>query len=516
MARVGNVPVVSAYKGNIGQQMMRVGERLDNISEDYERKQKKELAEAKELYTQGLNINLYEGINELRNNPELSSNPQGLSAEMDKVLEKTLSDVDDDDVKMAVMVDYQLKKGTYINHAQTEFNRIQREKARSYAFDTVYANIDSMGLSFANALVGNYTDDDVVNFQHSLANIEANINAKDIDGTYLFTDAQRKAMKDDARGSYLRGFKEIFEQLDEKQQRDIEEALNNNSFNIAQISNKQNPEEKKDINIEDVVGESSYKDIKNYVKKYNRAVIAEKIKERKYRGLLAVEDFKENPSKATYDKLVELNPEMPEKTMDLYREIYEATPDYEATTIFNSAKEAKNGIVDFTSITEGTQEDNAVILDNLAKYVSKLQRSNTDGNLSQDDVEKFSNLAYRAVNDKVFAAQINRIFGEDSAFDKALRWVLPQGTMHKVEQIGGQTISAVVDRLLKNDPEGAQEVYKEGQKRAIQIRYPEIPFSKLKEGDIFWYGPTSQAFKFLGYGVDDVIVEVDPQTGAVK
>ena len=31
MARVGNVPVVSAYKGNIGQQMMRVGERLDNI-----------------------------------------------------------------------------------------------------------------------------------------------------------------------------------------------------------------------------------------------------------------------------------------------------------------------------------------------------------------------------------------------------------------------------------------------------------------------------------------------------
>ena len=39
MARVGNVPTVSAYKGNIGQQLMHVGNTLDDISQKYEKKQ---------------------------------------------------------------------------------------------------------------------------------------------------------------------------------------------------------------------------------------------------------------------------------------------------------------------------------------------------------------------------------------------------------------------------------------------------------------------------------------------
>lgn len=258
MARVGNVPVVSAYKGNIGQQMVRVGERLDNISEEYKQKQEKELAEAKKMYAQGLNINLYQSINELRNNPELSSNPQGLSAEMDKVLEKTLSDVDDDDVKMAVMVDYQLKKGTYINHAQTEFNRIQREKARSYAFDTVYANIDSMGESLANVINGTYTDDDIVNFQHSAAGIEANINAKDIDGTYIFTDSQRRQMLKDAKKQQVTAFKEVFDNLSQDDKDTIRESINKDTHVLLRT-------DKGDINIKDVIGGENYAEIKKFV-----------------------------------------------------------------------------------------------------------------------------------------------------------------------------------------------------------------------------------------------------------
>lgn len=48
------------------------------------------------------------------------------------------------------------------------------------------------------------------------------------------------------------------------------------------------------------------------------------------------------------------------------------------------------------------------------------------------------------------------------------------------------------------------------------MRYPEIPFQSMKEGDVFWYNPTGKAYKFLGYGLDDILVEVDPNTGARK
>ena len=77
---------------------------------------------------------------------------------------------------------------------------------------------------------------------------------------------------------------------------------------------------------------------------------------------------------------------------------------------------------------------------------------------------------------------------------------------------------------MNNDPEMAMKIYKNGQEEAIRIRYPEIPFDKLKVGDIFWYDSASlvpfrsagRALKFLGYSLDDVLVEVDPNTGAIK
>lgn len=232
MVRVGNVPTVSAYQGNIGQRLMQVGDRLEGISQEYENKQKKELAEAKKMYAQGLNVNLYNSINELRNDPKLSSNPQGLASAMDKVLEKTLADVDDEDVKLDVMVDYQLKKGTYINHAQAEFNRIQRENARSYAFDTIYANIDAMQTSLANALSGNYTEDDIANYQHSIEKLKRNINARDVDGTYLFSDAQRRSYAESIDKLYVNAFKDAYNNMNREQKKAVFSKLNADYYNI--------------------------------------------------------------------------------------------------------------------------------------------------------------------------------------------------------------------------------------------------------------------------------------------
>lgn len=494
MARVGNVPVVSAYKGNIGQQMMRVGERLDNISEEYKQKQEKELAEAKKTYTQGLNINLYQGINELRNNPELSSNPQGLSAEMDKVLEKTLSDVDDDDVKMAVMVDYQLKKGTYINQAQTEFNRIQREKARSYAFDTVYANIDSMGLSFANALVGNYTDDDVANFQHSLANIEANINAKDIDGTYLFTDAQRKAMKDDARGSYLRGFKAIYEQLDEKQQEEATKAIDNDSFEIVEVENKEKPEEKTKIKLKDVVGDKAYADIKKYTQDQRKKAVKARLDERKLLGDEALADFYDNPTEEGLEKILEYK-DLSENKIERLREKLEASPNYEAITTYEGVKDATKALNEFV---EKDFDSDEVEIDSFIDMMDKMKRTQDAGIVTPEENNVFVSEATNTLRDK----KLKKIFQDSTAsINDTMEWNAKQlsglemrnyvaehgrPTNNKsMSQLLGRFSSAVknmmrdglqaqVGFVANGDTESAEKVKKDTKRKILEFIHPEI------------------------------------------
>lgn len=266
------------------------------------------------------------------------------------------------------------------------------------------------------------------------------------------------------------------------------------------------------LNSKEFYGVLDSRDYNRY-KKYAKARQKE-INKDVYTG--AYNDFLREPTKEGLDRLYKLNPNMKEKTKTELNEIYENSPDYEARTIYEGADDAKSGIDDLSNFSEETLEDNAHFLDNVTAYVRKLQRSNAEGKLSKDDVNKYANLAYRVANEKMFAEQVHSVFGQPSAFSSAVNWTVGGGDFAKIKNIGLETINNTVDRLLNNDVEGALTAYKEGQKKAIQVRYPEINFTKLKEGDIIWYTPTKQALKFVGYGVDDVLVEVDPQTGVVK
>jgi len=499
MARVGNVPVVSAYRGNIGQQMMKVSERLEGISEDYERKQQQELAEAKKVYTQGLNINLYEGINELRNDPNYSANPKGLSDAMDKVLEKTLSDVTDDEVKSAVMVDYQLKKGTYINHAQTEFNRIQREKARSSAFDTVYANIDSMGLSFANALSGNYTDDDIANYMHSLENIKSNINARDVDGTYIFTDAQRRSMMKDAEGSYLRGFKAVYEQLDDKQQDDVMKAVNDDSFEIVKVTNKETPEEPKSIKLKDVIGDSAYNDIKKYTLDQRRKAVKARLDERKLLGDEALADFYDNPTEEGLEKILEYK-DLSENKIGRLRELLESSPNYEAITTYDGVKDATKAMNEFM---EQDFDSDEAELNSFVDMMDKIKRTQDAGNVTPEQNNVFVSEATNALRDK----NLKKIFQNSTAsINDTMEWNAKQlsglemrnyvaehgrpRNDYSMSQLLGRFSSAVknmmrdglqaqVAFISNGDIESAEKVKKDTKRQILEFVHPEIKGKKV-------------------------------------
>lgn len=228
-------------------------------------------------------------------------------------------------------------------------------------------------------------------------------------------------------------------------------------------------------------------------------------------------DFMEDPTEQKLDNLYKLNPDMKEKQKTELKEVYENSPNYEATTVFDGVKDAKSGLTELTNaFEEGSEEDNAVFLEKLTSYVQKLNRSNIQGKISAEDAKDYANLAYRAGKDKLFMNQVNSILNEPNAFGYAVNWAMDAGSYARVENIGLQTMKDVVQFMLSGNFEGARERYKAGQQYAIQVRYPDIDFNNLKVGDVIWYGPTKRAFKFLGYSVDDVLVEVDPNTGAMK
>ena len=494
MARVGYVPTVSAYEGNAGQQLMKVGKTLEGISQDYEKKQQTELAQAKKLYEQGLNIGLYNSINELRNDPNLSSNPQGLASAMDKVLEKTLADVTDDDVKMNVMVDYQLKKGTYINKAQTEFNKIQRQKAKSYAFDSVYANIDSMGMSFANALTGNSTNDDIANYQHSLNAIKNNINAKNPDGTYIFTDTQRRAMTKDAQSSYLNGFKAIYEQLDDKQKEDIAKSIDDDSFEIARVGEK--PEETQSIKLKDVVGEDAYKDIKKYTIEQRKKEAKAKLDEIKLMRDEALIETIRTKSVESLKKYEEYS-KLAKGDLETLQSYVESSPNYEATTTYEGVKDATKAINEYM---EKDFQNDEEMLKSFITMADKINRTQQAGILTEDKKKILIDGATGALADK----ELKKIFQNSvSSINEVMDWNTKQLSGYELgkykyehgNQMRGQPrygffafnknipaiknkmadgLQAQMGYIMKGDLESAEKVKRQTKKEVLEIMYPEI------------------------------------------
>ena len=217
---------VGVYEGNLGKALMNEGKRL-KLEGD------KELEQAKKLEETSYKLNLSQGMNELATNQELMSNPQALGQEMDKLAQNVTANIQDDDMKVKVLTDFEISKGSYINKATTNMQRVQAENARSATYDSVYKGIDSLSTSFGNAISGNYDENDIVNYQYSLAKIKESVNARNLDGTYMFTDAQRRAMAKDADSAVINGFIDTYSKLPEAQRMAIASKLENDYFRIS-------------------------------------------------------------------------------------------------------------------------------------------------------------------------------------------------------------------------------------------------------------------------------------------
>lgn len=218
-------PSVGVYEGNQGPHIMKEGKKLKDMGQ-------KLVDTAQKGKKKAYGINLTKGMNELSSNEQLMSNPEALNAEMDKLAKSVASEIDDEGMKLDILADFEITKSTYLNKATTNMKRVQAERNRSLTYDSIYDGIDSIGTSFGNAVSGDFNGDDIVNYQYQTKKIRQNIHALNPDGTYMFSDAQRRQMSEAADKQMMSSFIDTYSKLSEGQRLAIASKLENNYFKI--------------------------------------------------------------------------------------------------------------------------------------------------------------------------------------------------------------------------------------------------------------------------------------------
>lgn len=461
---------VGVYEGNLGQALMNEGKRL-KLEGD------KELEQAKKLEETSYKLNLSQGMNELATNQELMSNPQALGQEMDKLAQNVIANIRDEDMKVKVLTDFEISKGSYLNKATTNMQRIQAENARSSTYDSVYKGIDSLSTSFGNAISGNYDENDIVNYQYSLAKIKESVNARNLDGTFMFTDAQRRAMAKDADSAVINGFIDTYAKLPEAQRKSITEAIKSDSYSIK-LS------EDASISLKDAVGDTTYKDIRRNIDKYNALIKAQEKREAKLQQEQALDDFRLYPTedglnylKSTYS--------FSKKTLDELDEILENTPNYDAVTTFADAQSLDFALDEFTSMEFddfGKASEKAIGL------IHKAMRSNSKGNLTEEDANSFRDNVMAIMRDE----NKRRGFEELSNYKKTI-WekaadllyyntsltkskgdIKRDAANRKIENLAIEGASIANGLIMESRFDDAKKVLGEYRKKIIIAAHPEL------------------------------------------
>lgn len=491
---------VEAYKGNAGQVLMGLSKELDDYSEEMER----EYNTAQNLYENSMDNLASQSMQDIYTNYQ--DNPEKLQEEFNKLDHDMLDNIPDEDMRLKFKSEYILKSSSYINHAKNNQKKIQEAQLKQSREQSLidYTNLRETAL--ANMMSGIATSDDIVNFNMASENIKSLLGSRKSNGLYEFSPSQQETFrkgldKSIADGFYNSMYSMGYDEIDENLQR-----LHKDNYTVSYFDDEGN---KREINLKDMVKPETYRDIKN--KSFS---VMEQVRKSEYYNMH--NEFTQNPTQEGFDRLKQLDPKMSQKTEDDLQDILDSVPNYDATTTNEALNIAKSGLENIRSFVGGSGANNEKFLEDVTSYLKNLRDLNKKGLLEISDIEDYEQVVYRMVNDKVFAEQVYSIYGKPSTFQKALSWVLPGDDMAKIEQIGLMASRDTINLLMQDKPEEAMEVYKKAQQKAIQTKYKYIDFTNLKEGDNIWFEGINKAFKFMGYSLDDVLVEVDPQTGVIK
>ena len=228
--------------------------------------------QARQTYSTALKIGASETMNELYS--QYSDDPVRLQAEFKKAYDKAIGDIADDDVKVDFMANATLQSQTYITKAIENKKKKDYRIMKSTTFDGIDKNTQTLGLAFSTLLGDDFNPDNVGVYNIAVSNNNAMINRLNDDGTYMFTDEQRKRMRDDMDKAHLFALKTNFDDMLPYQKDSYMKLLADDNVEVpVGLDEEKNVIRK---NLRDVVSPESYEKFKDY---------AEKVYERKQKIL---------------------------------------------------------------------------------------------------------------------------------------------------------------------------------------------------------------------------------------
>lgn len=478
--------------------------------------------EALVLYQQGLKLSAAQGMEEIYN--QYQDNPESLKAELEKLNEKMTSEIPDTQTKIAFRTNFIIQSGSLINRAQANYDKIQYQKKKSSYFDTIQANNKSIATALNNAFNGTGTADDLVNYQTAIKQNIDLINARNDDGTYIFTDAQRLSMSNAVDKLASESFSNALNDMDDDKRTQTLDALNNDSMILLQ---SEDDGEVKQLNLKDAFTPEVYADMKKSAtildNKIKKKELAEWRQNKAYSAIALMKD----PSEQNYKVWEYYNQDALDSKKKIMQEIAGFVPDEETITTFDGADDLYEEIKSLSDMPNDTMVEKDAIEDKAMQIVQKAHQSNITKNetgnlrISSNDLNNAKQMINNILSDNVFKKQVEEM-PDMSTFRKLVR-AIDAPIMHlggrinaksKIGDIAQATmrdIQNIVMSDLDNETKRKeiQRTYKSGMEDAIRAKYywiPDLQNKPLVENEtILNVNGTQYLYKGIG---DDIFLEI--------
>lgn len=487
------------------------------------------------LYQQGLKLSAAQGMEQIYN--EYQNDPETLKAELEKLNEKMTSEIPDTNTKIAFRTNFIIQSGSLINQAQANYDKIQYQKKKSSYFDTIQANNKSIATALNNAFNGTGTADDLVNYQTAIQQNIGLINARNDDGTYIFSDSQRLSMSNAVDKLAAQSFSNALNDMDDDKRTQVMEALKNDSMILLQ---GEDDGEVKQLNLKDAFSPEVYADMKKSAtildNKIKKKELAEWRQNKAYSAIALMKD----PSEQNYKIWEYYNQDASDNKKKIMQQIAGFVPNEETVTTFEGADDLYDEIKSLSDMPNDTMIEKDAIEDKAMQIVQKAHQSNVtkdeEGKLkvSSKDLEQAKQMINNVLSDNIFKKQVSEL-PTMSGFQKLMniseptdikpvdiipgarkirglgRAISAKSRIGDIAQATMRDIQNIVMSELDNDTKRKeiQRTYKTGMEAAIKAKYywiPDLQNKPLVENEtVLNINGTQYLYKGIG---DDIFLEI--------
>lgn len=204
---------------------------LGKVGDTFETQAQADFQEARSRYSKAISASTSFAMKEALQN--YSSDPNKLSEELEKIKTKTAGTIEDNDLKIDFLANFDLQSQSYLSKATYDYNQKIKKENKDLAGLSITDENEMAGLTFENMLTPSSSPDDWVNYNISRTKIEEQLNAKQPDGTDVFTNYEKEKYRSQLEKTNRKSVVGYFSSLSEQDKLNFANKLLTDDVKLA-------------------------------------------------------------------------------------------------------------------------------------------------------------------------------------------------------------------------------------------------------------------------------------------